>query len=281
MIKPDTWFDGINTCEGSARPYVLVTVLSAAGSTPRNAGTKMVIVDDGIYDTIGGGHLEHQAIRLARELLASGKHTQHIEHYPLSSKLGQCCGGATNLLFEVMTSHQKHLAVFGAGHVSKALIPILAQLPLQISWIDPREAMFSTQLVPNNVTIHLEEDPVDHMKGLTPGSLVLILTHNHQLDFDLVETALGLDRFPYIGMIGSDTKSRRFRTRLANKGVPENLVEKLVCPVGVSNVSGKRPIEVAVSIAGQIIQQINNEGHQDKESLKQAWIKTQSLSKLI
>ena len=281
-MRPNTWFDGIQFCEQTAKGYVLVTVISAAGSTPRSAGTKMVVVDDEIYDTIGGGHLEHQAIAKARSLLAKSEQVQHIEHYPLASKLGQCCGGAVNLLFEVMTEHQKQLVIFGAGHVSKSLLPILAQLPLHISWVDSRKDMFDSHPENNNVQKIVSDDPVEYLNHLPDSSMVLIMTHNHQLDFGLVEAVLKADRFDYCGMIGSDTKSRRFRTRLSHKGFTQAQVDKLICPVGVIEINGKRPIEVAVSIAGQIIQRINQQAEKShKPSLKESWLKTKQISEML
>jgi xanthine dehydrogenase accessory factor len=159
-LPTKTWFDALHQCQQQGKSYVLVTLLATAGSTPRNGGTKMLVCDDRAFDSIGGGHLEFEVIKQARNLLQESSTTQKVEHYPLSSKLGQCCGGATNVLFEVFTEHTQHIAIYGAGHVSRALVPILAQLPLQISWIDNRQDMLdeiAQQVQPSNVKLVANE----------------------------------------------------------------------------------------------------------------------------
>ncbi|AGH45145.1 xanthine dehydrogenase accessory protein XdhC [Paraglaciecola psychrophila] len=268
-----TWFDALHQCQMQGKSYVLVTLLATAGSTPRNGGTKMLVCDDSAFDTIGGGHLEFEVIKQARNLLLENTTTQKIEHYPLSSKLGQCCGGATNVLFETFTQHTQHIAIYGAGHVSKALVPILSQLPLQISWIDNRQAMLdeiAQHSQPSNLKLVVSENPEDTIATLPSGSWVMIMTHSHQLDFDIVEAALKRKDMAFVGMIGSDTKARRFRTRLVHREFEPLDIQRLVSPVGLLDISGKRPIEVAVSMAAQLIQRLEPEKNTQSQQ-KQAW----------
>ncbi len=257
-MRAASWVEALSQCEQRGESYVLLTVISIAGSTPREAGAKMVITGDSTYDTIGGGHLEHAATAQARALLASNQQCQQIESFPLSARLGQCCGGAAKLLFEVRVNHTQHITVFGAGHVAQALIPVLAQLPLQISWIDSRASMFTSQPYPPNVKIIVDDDPPGLIRSLPAASWLLILTHNHQLDYDIVETALRHHQFDFVGMIGSDTKARRFTTRLANRGISRAQQRALVSPVGDTRIPGKRPIEVAISISAQIISRLHS-----------------------
>jgi xanthine dehydrogenase accessory factor len=282
-MKAERWFDALYKCQQQGSAYVLITLLATAGSTPRDGGCKMIVTGDAEFDTIGGGHLEFLVTHQARELLAKGKEQQIVEHYPLASKLGQCCGGTTNVLFEVITAHAKQLAIFGAGHVAKALVPILAQLPLQIIWVDQRKELFPTADLANNIKVHVSEDPTEHIAHLATAGWVLIMTHNHQLDFDLVRTALERRDINYIGMIGSNTKARRFQTRLRHQGSPEKEIDRLVSPVGLSSVPGKKPIEVAVSIAAQIISMLNASDSMlvDKKELKQQWLHSKQLQKLM
>ena len=272
-MQTNTWFDALHHCQQQGKSYVLVTLLATAGSTPRNGGCKMLVCDDSTFDTIGGGHLEFEVIKQARMLLLKNTNSQKIEHYPLSSKLGQCCGGATNVLFEVFVQHTQHLAIFGAGHVSKALVPILAQLPLQISWIDNRQAMLdeiATQSLAHNIKLVYSESPSSEIAKLPAGSWSLIMTHNHQLDFEIVAAALSRQEMAFVGMIGSDTKARRFHTRLAHKGFTASNIQRLVSPVGKLDIPGKRPIEVAVSMAAQLIQMLQQDTP-SPAAQKQAW----------
>ncbi|MCC2615736.1 xanthine dehydrogenase accessory protein XdhC [Aestuariibacter halophilus] len=253
-----SWQQAISQLSGQQLPYVLVTVLGTAGSTPRNSGSKMVITATTQHDTIGGGHLEHVAIQQARSMLGQSAAQQHIEHFPLSSKLGQCCGGAVSVLFEVIQQYQQPIAVFGAGHVAHALIPILTQLPLSIQWIDSRQDWLSDLEHAPNLRVHCSEHPQDHVSDLDNGTWVLVLTHNHQLDLEIVHQALKRNDLPYVGMIGSDTKAKRFNYQLAQRGLDPQQRARLISPVGLSNIPGKRPIEVAVSIAGQLIERLHH-----------------------
>jgi len=85
----------------AGEPAVLVTVARAEGSVPREAGTHMLVTASGQFDTVGGGHLEHKALEIARGMIAAGRASQvHLERFPLGPSLGQCCGGVVWLLFE-------------------------------------------------------------------------------------------------------------------------------------------------------------------------------------
>lgn len=255
-MRPQRWYEGIEQCQQCNEAYVLVTVVGAAGSTPRETGSKMVVTAGDCIDTIGGGHLEFDAIKRARALLAEGKPCTLLHSYPLSSSLGQCCGGAMKVLFDVCNVHQQHIAIFGAGHVAKALVPILAQLPLRISWIDNREAIFPEN-IPSNVTVIVEDEPESEVAHLDDNSWLIILTHDHQLDYRIAEKALSYPSLPFVGLIGSQTKAKRFVTKLQQRGFDTEALSRLHSPIGDTNIPGKRPIEVAVSIAAQIITRLH------------------------
>lgn len=256
-MRPQRWYEGIEQCQQCNEAYVLVTVVGAAGSTPRETGSKMVITAGDCIDTIGGGHLEFDAIKRARALLAEGKPCTLLHSYPLSSSLGQCCGGAMKVLFDVCNVHQQHIAIFGAGHVAQALVPILAQLPLRISWIDNREAIFPEN-IPSNVTVVAEDEPESEVAHLDDNSWLIILTHDHQLDYRIAEKALSYPSLPFVGLIGSQTKAKRFVTKLQQRGFDAKALSRLHSPIGDTNIPGKRPIEVAVSIAAQIIARLHS-----------------------
>ena len=255
------WFEAIHYSEQHAEGYALITVLTTAGSTPREQGTKMVVTADRQFDTIGGGHLEFKAIELARLALADSvnkrQNQQAIHSFPLASKLGQCCGGAVKLLIETHVSHRQVLALFGAGHVAQALVPILAQLPLSVRWIDNRESLTPNEPLPANVDYLCDDEPVGEIPLLPAGSWVVIMTHDHQLDFELAEKALKQPDLPYVGMIGSQTKAKRFVHRLQSKGISAGQLSRFVTPIGLSDIPGKLPVEVAVSVSAQIIQRLH------------------------
>lgn len=247
-----TWMDAIAHLRDSAEAYVLVTVIGVQGSTPRESGSKMLVTVEATVDTIGGGHLEFAAIEHARTLLLAGRDTQAQEHFPLGPRLGQCCGGRVSLLFECFAARGPQVLLFGAGHVGRALAPLLAGLPLRLQWIDSRAAEFPAQ-VPDGVQVRLLDEPEDAVHDAPPGSYFLVMTHNHPLDYALAEAVLKRGDAGFLGMIGSSTKAQRFRMRLAQRGYAPEAIAQLHCPIGLAEVPGKRPLEVAISIAAQVI----------------------------
>jgi xanthine dehydrogenase accessory factor len=195
-------------------------------------------------------------MQIAREMLASGKQDTHLERFSLGASLGQCCGGATVLLFEPMGQVQAQIAVFGAGHVGRALVPLLASLPCRVRWIDSRDAEFPEQ-IPHGVRKIVSEEPVDEIDDLPAGSYCIVMTHNHQLDLELTAAILKRNDFAYFGLIGSKTKRVKFEHRLRDRGFDSSVVQRMRCPMGIGEVKGKLPVEIAISIAGEIIATYN------------------------
>ncbi|MBC3374544.1 xanthine dehydrogenase accessory protein XdhC [Pseudomonas sp. SWRI92] len=250
------WISALADLQDRGEPCVLVTIIEELGSTPRNAGSKMVISANQAFDTIGGGHLEYKAMELARQMLASGQQNTHLERFSLGASLGQCCGGVTVLLFEPMGQVQAQIAVFGAGHVGRALVPLLASLPCRVRWIDSREAEFPEHL-PHGVRKIVTDEPLDEVDELPAGSYCIVMTHNHQLDLELSAAILKRNDFAYFGLIGSKTKRVKFEHRLRDRGFDSSTLQRMRCPMGIGEVKGKLPVEIAISIAGEIIATYN------------------------
>lgn len=246
------WFEAVQKLESKNQNYVLITVLGTKGSTPRDCGTKMVVSQSKIYQTIGGGNLEYQAIDRARKLLLEQSSQQTIEHFPLGAKLGQCCGGHATLMFESSINANIDIMLFGAGHVGRALVTILTQLPCRVHWVDSRESEFPEN-IPHNVTKIISDSPRDEVLTMPNNGYYLIMTHNHPLDFEISEAILLRNDARYVGLIGSNTKWKRFQMRFKHKGFKDDYFSSIRCPIGLSNVPGKLPCEVAVSVAGEII----------------------------
>ena len=267
MLKQMNW---IQACEQLQRQaYVLATVIGTAGSTPRCAGTKMVICAEHTYDSIGGGHLEFAVIQRARELLLSSEPQQLLEHFALGAHLAQCCGGATTVLLESFPITDLALTVFGAGHVAQALMKILPDLPLRVTWVDQRD-LFPE--VSARITTQVVDDPLDALPQKPIADVnpaYLVMTHDHQLDYALTEAILNLPH-RWLGLIGSATKAKRFKHRLQAYDL-----QTLHCPVGLAAVPGKQPMEVAVSIAAELI------GLYAKPSVKRAGVSWPQVKALI
>jgi xanthine dehydrogenase accessory factor len=247
------WLDALVAAERDNQPAVLVTVLAVKGSTPREAGAKMVVSADGLFGTIGGGNLEHRCEAAARTLLAQDADGPSQRDFPLGPELGQCCGGHVTVLFEVLRPPRLHVALFGAGHVGKALIKLLADLPCRVSWIDSRPEAMPANLPPAIIPLRIAE-PARAVENLPAGSLVVVMTHDHQMDFDIVLAALHRPDFRAVALIGSETKRARFAGRLTRAGLPRAAIDRLICPIGLPGIAGKEPAVVALSVAAQIMQ---------------------------
>lgn len=160
--------------------------------------------------------------------------------------------GDREFFVELPTDRELPLALFGAGHVGKALVPVLAELPFRIRWLDNRAGQFPED-IPANVEAFTSKDLASEVGRCQPGTLFLVMTHSHDLDEDICfEVLVGTDA-PWLGLIGSKTKRARFAHRLAKRGVSAKNLERLVCPVGQAGIAGKRPATIAVSIAAQLL----------------------------
>jgi len=249
-------------------PAVWVTVASAQGSVPRDAGTWMAVFADAVVGTIGGGHVEFQAIALARRRLA-GEAGEGDVRFALGPSLGQCCGGVMFLRFERVDAAsvpelrvrlaRQHLplALFGGGHVGQALVEVLARLPFAVRWIDSRDSVFPAQ-PPASVVCEHSAPVQSAVDDLVPGSLVLIMSFSHAEDLDIVQACLRrlrrADDLPYVGLIGSRTKWASFRHRLQERGFGDDELARVTCPIGIGGVPGKEPEVIAIAVAAQLLQ---------------------------
>jgi xanthine dehydrogenase accessory factor len=261
---------------------VVVSIASTQGSAPRDAGTWMAVFATKIVGTIGGGHVEFEAIAEARVLLKSKETAEpYSKRYVLGSSLGQCCGGVMvihyekysysgnqyagysqktpmNLAFNpILQPKLQNIALFGGGHVGKAIVNILSTLPMQVMWIDSRDEIFPDELPSNVICEH--SDPVQAaVNDLVADSHVLIMSFSHAEDLDIVAACLLRQRersdLPFIGLIGSKTKWATFRHRLEDRGFSEAELAHITCPIGVEGVKGKEPEVIAVGVAAQLLQ---------------------------
>lgn len=304
-------------------PLALVTVIAAEGSTPREAGTRMLVTVDGQSGTIGGGHLEYRATEQARRLLAQTERGFALQDYPLGPFLQQCCGGHVRLLLERLDADDRawlaaaaraeaageayalkaevcgarlrraffadetqwvgaiamvnaagaalpgrrptlsegdalveridaarpRVLLFGAGHVGQAIARAFAPLPFRLDWQDSRP-----EAAAPGVAIQDEARLIALAAEAGPDDLVLILTHNHDLDYQLTRAALTAAP-AYVGLIGSETKKARFLRRLKDEGVDS---AGLTCPIGIPGLRSKAPEVIAVSVAADLLQRIGS-----------------------
>jgi xanthine dehydrogenase accessory factor len=245
------WITKLEELRAQGRPVVAVTVTQCSGSTPRDTGAKMLVLEDGtFFGTIGGGHLEDLAIADARKCLEEG--ASRTIKYPLGAKTGQCCGGVVELLMEVVNNGPR-LYIFGAGHVGQAACRTLVGTPFSVHVVDERAEWVNSDAIPGEVVRHHCEwdDFVEEARWDADRTYVAIMTHRHDTDQDIIEDVIKRPA-KYIGMIGSRGKWERFRQRLTARGVSEETLARVRCPLGI-DIGGKAPQEVAVSLAAELL----------------------------
>lgn len=230
---------------------IRVTVIRTAGSAPREAGAQMLVWADRTEGTIGGGALEWEAMAEARRMLQAGR-SRHSASIPLGPAMGQCCGGSVSLLWEeaeVMTSSPaRPLWIYGAGHVGRALVNVMAPLPdFDITWVDTQADRFPQ----TDVTTLVAADPTLVVKHAPTDADHLIFTYSHAIDLGLCNAILN-HRFHSVGLIGSATKWARFRSRLAAMGHSNADISRIACPIGDPSL-GKHPAEIAIGVASAMI----------------------------
>ena len=252
-------------------PAYVVALTAVRGSAPREVGTRMVVSAHDAVGTVGGGHLEWELMAEARALLRAGAPAVHVRRFSLGAALGQCCGGAVEVRYERLDEAvlarwpterpQFALQLHGAGHVGQAIVRLLAPLPVQVHWVDSREAIGGADpmaIGANAASIvkTVSEAPEHEVGDMAVGSYYLVMTHDHDLDGRIVEAILRRGDFAYCGMIGSATKRRRFEQRLQARGLPAERLARLVCPIGLPGITGKAPEIIAIAVVAQVLQHV-------------------------
>ncbi len=290
----------------------LVTLARVQGSSPREAGARIVVrPSGGFHGTIGGGALEWVALEAALAALKAGRGPAARRSLALGPELAQCCGGRVDWRIEVFDRRDgedlaalaaaeaggvksltarigadgrverrldrdrpggrlteslpggeewtepigesaRAVYLFGAGHVGRALALALAPLPFVVRWIDSRRVAFPAR-APANVALIDAPEPASELAGAPDGALIVVMTHSHAIDLDVVAAALKSERFGYVGLIGSATKRARFLRQMRDVGLTEAMLARLVCPIGVAGIEGKDPAVIAASTAAQLL----------------------------
>jgi xanthine dehydrogenase accessory factor len=247
----------------SGQPAIVVEVGQHRGSVPREAGTRMLVAARAVLGTIGGGHLELQAIEHARRLLR-GEALRTEQQNALGPTLGQCCGGAVTLHYTPLETSAPAawpapaprfvLQLYGAGHVGRAIVRLLEGIDCRVSWIDERASEFP----PQPSAAHIERvcvEPVEAEVVRAPAAaFYLVLTHSHALDLAVTEAILRRGDFGYLGLIGSKTKRMRFVHRFEARGIAGDLLDRITCPIGVPGIDGKEPEVIAVAVVAQLLE---------------------------
>ena len=232
-------------------PAVICIVTKTSGSTPRKAGSKMIVFqDETILGTIGGGSIEHQVIQEALRLLSSGGGVQ-TKSFNLLDDLNMQCGGSMEVYFEPISSPSR-LCIFGAGHIGKALAAYASGLGFRVTVIDPREGIFNDWSQPDCEKRNEDYFQVADSLDFNANTYLVIVTHQHEYDEKLLLHLINKD-FAYLGMIGSKRKvAEMSRRALEAERITPELLARVDMPIGIQ-FAAETPAEIAISIVAKLI----------------------------
>ena len=222
-----SWIRELQALYGQREATVLVTRIGAHG--------RSVVTANRLFGDAGRNQVE-----IARALLEEG------------GEAVRYTDDDGDWFYEPIVNPDFNIAVFGAGHVGSAVVAGLSRLDCNIRWVDSRRNIFRSE--PRNVRTIEAVEPALEVTAMPPGSFYLVMTHSHSLDFDICDRILRRNDARYCGLIGSRSKRRRFEKRFREQGMPDVLLESLVCPIGVDGISGKKPAEIAVAVAAELLQ---------------------------
>jgi xanthine dehydrogenase accessory factor len=221
-------------------------------STVRGAGVERRVVSA----SVGAGVLGAGAVSGASAGI--GGHVDALLRLPRArawpSVVRDAAGEVT--LLERLDDELPAVWLYGAGHVGQALARLLTELPLRLTWVDSRTELFPAGLA-LEARVRGDLDPVATVGDAPADAYFLVMTHSHALDYDLVRAILRRNDFAWLGLIGSQSKAARFRSRLCRDGIAAERISRLVCPIGVPGIESKWPAAIAVGVAAQLMQEFS------------------------
>ena len=220
------WLRDLRALHGQREPAVIATRIS------RSRPAKLIVTADEIFAAVGDQ--KDFAAKAQRLLAENPVTTRDVQEF-----------------YEPIIAPDLNIAVFGAGHVGTAVVNALSNLDSNIRWIDSRAKMF--RHVPANVRAIDTPDPALEVAAMPADSFYLVMTHSHAMDFDICDRILRRLDARYCGLIGSLSKRRRFEKRYRQQGMSQTLIDQLICPIGIDGISGKKPAEIALAAAAEIL----------------------------
>lgn len=246
----DSLYKELSSIENSGKPAALCIIIESHGSTPRKAGTKMIVYPNGsISGTIGGGQLEHLVIERAKEVMQTGQAS--IENLNLNDDAGMSCGGATKVYIEPIKPKYQ-LYIFGAGHIGRFLAKVAPDLGFQVTLIDERDGIFDNFPVSNIQFINKHHSQVFDSIHFVPSTFICVATHNHDYDREIIAHC-AKKTYAYLGMIGSKNKIEKSKQLFREKQLlSEQEMRQIDWPMGVK-INCETPEEIGISILAKLV----------------------------
>ncbi len=195
-----------------------------------------------IHDRHHTGDLPLPVLRAVRAMLSGER--------PRATLVIRGHKGAADYVIEPEAALPHLLYLYGAGHVGRAVVRALADLPFAVTWVDVAADRFPKPL-PSNATPIVATDPAAVAAAAPSEALHLIMTFSHALDLSITHAVLA-KKFAWAGLIGSATKRARFKKRLREAGIADAALTRLACPIGIGGITGKEPAMIAISVAAQL-----------------------------
>lgn len=234
--------------------FASITLLDIRGSAPQIIGAKAIVTDQGIVaGTIGGGKIEGTAIDHAQRILLGDESiSTDLVTWNLQTDIGMTCGGEVKLFFEFHRQTVWPIAVFGAGHIAQALIPMLTKLNCKVTCIDPRSDWLAKLDDHPKLKKRCVENPVDVVKECSDRTFFVLMSKGHSADLPVLADILPRRDAPYVGVIGSKQKASVLRRELGEKNIDLTKFDSVYCPIGLP-IGNNTPVEVAISVVAQLI----------------------------
>jgi xanthine dehydrogenase accessory factor len=250
----EDFLNAINLLHQKKTPYVVVTLIKVIGSAPQEIGAKMIVGKEGLlFGTVGGGKVEQRAINESKIKLENKKADLMICSWNLQTDIGMTCGGVVDLLFEGQFFESTwKVAIFGAGHVGQEIVKLLHRFNCQLMVIDSREEWLDLIPKKDNILTLKKDKPEDSVLELAEDTFIISVTMGHSFDLPILEKALKAKNFPYVGVIGSESKAIVLKKELIQLGVTSEQVAQLICPIG-EQMGTNQPLEIAFSVVCQLI----------------------------
>lgn len=248
-----TWIDALRQMEALNEHAVMVTYTGKQNQMDA-FGEKMLITSSTTSGSLGDKKLDNFAADHVCSLLETEEKTTKLVFHPLNDSKGRLPDDSEALLFEIIRPCDFHITLFGAGHVGTAIIALLdLTVPCKVTWVDSRQEIFPEH-TSHKVDIHCLASPDKIVSNIPKHSYCLVMTHSHELDQTICEAVLKRQDIGFLGLIGSETKKKRFVKRMREKGLGETELTRLVCPIGISGINSKTPSAIAISVVAQLLQ---------------------------
>lgn len=248
------WLETLATLRSAGTQCLVVTPVRGNVDEQR-----LIVTADERFGTLGNTTRDEEALGIGRRLLAKGEPAQLV-----SIAGATPATAAEQFFFDPLRPPEFHIVLFGAGHVGRGLVNVLADLPCRITWVDTRDDQFPREVAPN-ISCVATDTPEAEVSAAPAGAYFLVMTHSHPLDQALAEHILARTDFTYFGLIGSVSKRRQFERRMECRGIPASRFAAMTCPIGVLGISGKEPAAIAIAVAAELLQVRDRRSAQTRE----------------